>query len=189
MIKVMALVIVPALVFQIGFINILCPYFKITSGSPREMLSVPFQQSVRYVKEHRDEITPEEERILTEVLNCESVDDLVKDYVPDHGDNIKNKFNKYAETEAIVEYFKFWVRGLLNHPMTYVEAYLNLQYGWFSFEGNNTINYITVERLRVAELIEGYDSHYGNWENKFPIPHRLQQVLKYDTFCIQLYPC
>ena len=40
--------------------KVILPYFKITNGSIREMLSIPFQQTARYVKNHGDEISEED---------------------------------------------------------------------------------------------------------------------------------
>lgn len=163
MIKISALILVPVIVFQIGFINFLCPALKITSGSVREMLSVPFQQTARYIKEHRDEITEDEERIISTVLNCNGdIDILAEEYAGSFADNIKNRFNKYATTQDLVSYFKLWLNGLIKHPLTYIEGYFNLHYGWLSFEGNNVITYAGVGTWRGGEMIKEFDGYMGN---------------------------
>lgn len=167
MVKLTSLILVPVLVFQIGIIGILYPAFKITPGSPREMLSVPFQQTVRYVKEHREEISQEDQRVITTVLNCDGdIDNLVDIYVPNHADSIKNRFNKNATTKDLAAYAKIWVKGLVKHPETYVEAYLNLHYGWLSLEGNPTLVYTSMEPLRVPEMLGGFEGYAGNYENR-----------------------
>ncbi|MBQ3136965.1 MAG: hypothetical protein IJB74_05715 [Clostridia bacterium] len=163
MIKITAIILVPVILYQVVFIGMICPAFSITQGSPREMLSVPFQQTARYIKEHRDEITPEEEEIITAVFNCnDDIDTLTELYAGSFADNVKNTFNKNATSEELVKYFKMWFSCLMKHPMTYVEAYLNLHYGWFSYEGNNFISYASVGTWFGGEMIKSFEGYMGN---------------------------
>ena len=69
------------------FDNVILPYFKITPGSIREMLSVPFQQTARLVKYHSDELTNEEIEVIDKILGY---DDLAERYDPELADDVKN---------------------------------------------------------------------------------------------------
>lgn len=159
----LAAMLVPILIFQIGIVNIIYPALKITPGSTKEMLSVPFVQTARYVRDYPEEISAEDEEILLNIFkNKESLEDIAKSYNPRLSDPIKDSYNKYATTEDLKDYFSVWSKGLVEHPTTYVEAFLNLHYGWFSFEGIEGITYIGTGGLRLNELFEGYDNAGGN---------------------------
>ena len=111
----------------ISYDKILLPALKIPAGSIRETLSVPFQQTARYVKEHNSEVTEEEKNIIDRVLEY---DTLAKRYNPVHADSVKNKFNKDASDEDLRNYFSVWGKQLLKHPTTYIQATLNNYYGY-----------------------------------------------------------
>lgn len=108
--------------------GVLLPALGVTGGSVREALSIPFQQTARYVKEHGDELTAEEIRAIDRVLGY---DDLAERYKPHISDPVKNAFNKYATKADLKAYFGVWFRGLLRHPVTYLEATVNNVYGYF----------------------------------------------------------
>ena len=55
-------------------------------GGVQEMLSIPFQQTARYVKFHPKDITLSEKAILSKVLNY---DKLAKNYNPVSADPVK----------------------------------------------------------------------------------------------------
>ena len=113
--------------FNSTFNNVILPYFKITPGSIREVLSVPFQQTARYVKYHADELHEKEIAVIDNILG---IKDLAQRYDPELADPVKNKFNKYTTDEELKEYFKVWFKGLINHPGTYIEATMNNVYGF-----------------------------------------------------------
>lgn len=163
LLKVATNLLIPILIFQIGFINILYPVLKITPGSKREMLSIPFLQTARYVKEYPEEISETDEKIIATVLNCEGgTKGLANLYNPKHADSVKNRFNKYSTTSDLVSYFKVWAKGLVKHPDVYIEAYLNLHYGWFSFEGNDFIAYSAVSPVNITGVIPEYQGSMGS---------------------------
>lgn len=108
--------------------KVILPYFKITNGSIREMLSIPFQQTARYVKSHGDEVSEEDKKAIDKIL---IYDTIAERYQPELADPVKNKYNKYATSDDLKEYFKAWYRGLTKHPGTYIEATINNTYGYF----------------------------------------------------------
>lgn len=161
LVKIVSVLLIPMLIFKIGYSGILFSSLGIREGSPREMLSVPFQQTARYITEYEDEITPEEEdAILTVLGNHEkSLEDIAKIYVPDRSDNVKGIYNKYAETDDLVNYFKVWFSQLTKHPLVYVEAFLNLNYSWFCFDAEwDIIYYNGVTDETVPEYFKGLDN-------------------------------
>lgn len=114
--------------FNFSYNNVILPYFKVTPSSKREMLSIPFQQTARYVKYYDNEIKEEEKKIIDKIL---TYDTLASRYDPEKSDPVKNEFNKYSTNEDLKSYFKVWYDGLLKHPRVYIEATLNNTYGYF----------------------------------------------------------
>jgi len=106
--------------------NALYPALGITPGSAREMLSMPFQQTARYVNNFPDEVTEQERAAIDAVLDYDSLEN----YVPTISDNVKATYREDAS--ALPEYFKVWFKMLLKHPVCYFEAAFMLSYGYFA---------------------------------------------------------
>lgn len=160
LVKMVSVLLIPMLIFKIGYSGIFFNALDIKEGSPREMLSVPFQQTARYITEYEDEITPEEEEaILTVLGNHEkSLHEIGKLYVPNRSDSVKGIYNKYAETDDLINYFKVWFVQFTKHPVVYVEAFLNLDYSWFCFDSEwDVIYYVGVSDELISQYFEGLD--------------------------------
>ena len=140
------------------FDKVILPYYKITPGSIREVLSVPFQQTARLAKYHGNEFTEEEIAVIDKILGY---DDLAERYDPELADPVKNEFNKYATDEDLKEYFKVWFNGLIKHPGTYIEATMNNVYGFFCPEKTKWYVYYKFDD-RITE--NGFDYHYNSLE-------------------------
>ena len=140
------------------FDKVILPYYKITPGSIREVLSVPFQQTARLAKYHGNEFTEEEIAVIDKILGY---DDLAERYDPELADPVKNEFNKYATDEDLKKYFKVWFNGLIKHPGTYIEATMNNVYGFFCPEKTKWYVYYNFDN-RITE--NGFDYHYNSLE-------------------------
>lgn len=136
--------------------KVILPAFKITSGSIREMLSIPFQQTARYVKYQSDDLTDEEIEIIDKVLGYDA---LAERYDPEISDPVKNKYNKYTTSEELKDYFKVWFKGLLKHPGTYINATAENVYGYFYPEKTNWYVYYKYD-TRITN--DGFDYHYNS---------------------------
>lgn len=90
--------------------------------SLRETLSVPFQQTARYIKTYPDEISEEEKQSIDVVLGYEGLADA---YNPNISDPVKARFNTAATYAQIGDYFKTWFIEFCKHPFTYIEATIN----------------------------------------------------------------
>ena len=108
--------------------NVLFPSLYFTPGSTREMLSVPFQQTARYVLYHEDEVTDEERDSIDAVLDYSS---LGEKYNPNRSDEVKNTFKEYADRSDLLNYFKTWLKMFFKHPGTYIQATINNYYQYF----------------------------------------------------------
>ncbi len=107
--------------------NIVLPAAGIPDGSVREMLSVAFQQTARYVKYHGDEVTQEERRAIEKVLDYENLGSL---YWENLSDPVKRTYNKEASGDELTEYLAVWFRMFFKHPEEYAAAFLNNYYGY-----------------------------------------------------------
>ena len=115
-----------ACVAQLLYANVLLPALQVPSGPFYEMLSVPFQQTARYVREYPDDITDEEYAVIDAILGME---DLAERYDPNLSDPVKNVCSDAPST--VGPYLKVWFKQFLRHPMVYVEATMNNCYGFF----------------------------------------------------------
>lgn len=114
--------------FWAGY-NALLPVFGVIPGGKQEMLSIPFQQTARYVKEHHTEVTKEERRAIEKVLNYKVI---AQKYNPNISDPVKNTYKK--KDEYLKNYFRVWGQQFLKHPGTYIKATLNGTYGYYSYK-------------------------------------------------------
>lgn len=140
--------------------SILLPILKIPQAGIRETLSVPFQQTARYVVEHGDEVTDEERKVIDNIL---VYDTLADRYDPLLSDPVKRDYNKDATTEELIEYFKVWFGQFLKHPTTYIQATMNNVYGYF-YPQSNLKHYFSyaVDNYEGVNQIEGFNYSYLN---------------------------
>lgn len=127
--------------------------YSIEKGSIREALSMPIQQTARYVLERGDEVTAEEEAAIRAVLDY---DNMARDYYPMESDPVKDTFNPEATTADVLNYLKAWLRMGLKHPMVYLKATVNQSYPLvFPFSECNALANGTLNRyhLFAAEAI------------------------------------
>ena len=136
--KVLAATLSVFIIYE-AFVKAVLPgVFKIPNTGVREMLSVPFQQTARYVTEHENEITNEDKEIIDKVLEYNT---LSKRYVPTNADTVKNKYNKDATQEDLKKYFGVWFKHLFKHPDVYIQSFLNNYYGYV-YLGSDINSYI-----------------------------------------------
>ncbi len=153
--KLLGIFLAPVL-FYYGFTHALLPALKVTPGSVREVLSIPFQQTARYVKTYPNEVTEEEKKAIDKILTYNT---LVERYKPEISDPVKNEFNKYATKEDLKNYFKVWFNDFFKHPGVYFEATINNAYGYFYPDAKKWYVYFNYDK-RLKEA--GLDYHYNN---------------------------
>lgn len=110
-------------------------------GSSAEMLSIPFQQTARYLQLYQNEISEEEKEAIEKVLGDVSV--VATKYNPEISDDVKALFQKDATTKEILNYMVAWAKGFMKHPGVYFEAFFIHVYGWFTPSATNAIRYET----------------------------------------------
>lgn len=122
--RVSAALLVPVLVGYLLNSHVSSAY-HIQQGSIREALSLPFQQTARYVLYHEDVVTMDEKEAIAAVLDY---DHLKENYNPRISDPVKRTFNNQAGSAELKAYIQVWLKQGLKHPGTYVCATLNQVY-------------------------------------------------------------
>lgn len=130
-------------------------------------ISIPLQTTARYVLYHPSDVTEEERKIISRVLDYDKIAEM---YNLEISDPIKNIFN-YDATEVDIEnYYKVWLRQGMRHPLCYFDAIMNKSYGYlypnhidgvkpYVFVGiSSRVNPLSSERVILAsyfpEVIE-----------------------------------
>ncbi len=141
-----------------GIQGILLPLTGAAPGSIREMLSVPFQQTARYVRDAGEDVTGEEMAVIDQVLDY---DMLAENYDPDLSDNVKATYRN--SEEALPHYARVWLQMLLRHPGIYVQATMNNYYQYF-YPGETPFNYYSYNwgegRMELVNSAVQTDFHF-----------------------------
>lgn len=116
--------------------------------SPADALSIPFQQTARYVVYYGDELTEYEREVIDHVLSVEGM----AGYDPVISDPVKY----YYRGAELGEYFKVWFRMFWKHPGCYVSAFINKGYGYLAPVSQNIEAWIGLEGDYYA-----YDQELG----------------------------
>ena len=128
------------MLFQFVYTGILLPALSVIPGETREMLSIPFQMTARVLHEGR-EVTQEEMESISRVLNVEA---CKSNYDPRLSDPVKDTSNPDMTGEDLGAYLKAFVSIGLRYPQVYLEAWLNMIYGYFYPSNSNTIVCLTL---------------------------------------------
>lgn len=96
------------------------PFVQTEPASPREALSLPFQQTARFVSQHPEEVSQEDREIIERVLDYHAVECF---YNPMISDPIKNTY-KNPPIGDLMRYFGVWGRHFASDPVCYMQATL-----------------------------------------------------------------
>lgn len=108
--------------------DVYMPMKGIEAGEVGEALSIPLQQTARYIKTHYEEMSEEERAILQSLFSVELTE---LQYNPELSDPVKEAFPAHPTKEQYRDYFTIWFQQLLRHPDTYIQAFINQNYGYF----------------------------------------------------------
>lgn len=143
----------PMVIMGLGFVIAMASYgglgnyYSAIPGSTREALSLPFQQTARYVKEHADDVSEEEKEVINQVLRY---DEIAEKYDPRISDPVKSTYKE--NDEKLSAYFKVWFKHFLRHPLCYIEATWEQNYYLFIPESDNIVFY--------GSCVSGFEDKY-----------------------------
>ena len=155
--QTLLVIFIGVLAFYGTYTKVLLPSLKITDGSIRETLSIPFQQTARYVKYYDKDLSKNDIKVIDKVLGYET---LAKRYNPTISDPVKNEFNKYTTKKELLAYLKVWFKCFFKHPLVYIEATLNNIYGYFSPQSTNWYIYYKYDTRITEDKLVNY--HFNN---------------------------
>lgn len=139
-IRMAAVLLGAVLLFHGGYTHLMLPALGVVPGETREMLSVPFQMTARYLNTYPEDVTREEKEAVARVLSMEHM----ADYNPRLSDPIKDTSNPQLGDGNTTAYLKAFVSMGLRHPGVYLDAWLNMIYGYFYPSDSNTIVCLTL---------------------------------------------
>lgn len=150
-------------------------------GSSGEMLSLPFQQTARYLQLYQNEIDEEERDAIEAVLG--PVEDVAASYNPKIADDVKTLFRREATGAEILEYMLFWGKGFFKHPGVYFDAFFAHVYGWFTPGVSNAIRYETpyteISQQGLFPNAQKYLIFFYRFVNRIPVLGLLENVGAY----------
>ena len=118
MMPVIAAILLP-LAFGGAFDLAVARFVEHEPASPKEALSLPFQQTARFVSEYGGEVTEEERAIIDRMLDYDS---LQRIYTPELSDPIKNTYHRDATAQDVAQYLKVWAKLAARHPTCCLSA-------------------------------------------------------------------
>lgn len=145
-VRILTAALLPIFLFA-AYQKILLPLCGVEDNGPKEALSIPFQQTARYVRDYGYELTEEEEAVIAAVLDYENLAEL---YDPITSDPVKYTYHAESSSD-LAAYFRLWFQQLLKHPGNAVEATMNNAYGWFYQEGYAQ-NYLMTSRIEGQDV-------------------------------------
>lgn len=161
---VLACLVLP-LVLGLGTESVIIKAYGVQKDSPKEMFSLVFQQTARYVRDYGEEVTAKEKAAIAEVLDYESLPEI---YNPLISDPVKTTYHADGAAE-LADYFKVWWKQFLKHPLCYVEATWNQNYSLFAPWTDNIV--YNKDCYVGAELV--WDEEYYSWLH-FEVPEGMK---------------
>lgn len=159
------------------------PLHGIGKGPTGEMLSVPLQQTARYLREHPDEVTEEERAVLQAGFDVEP-GELAEKYNPEISDPVKSHFADNPDADYLKKYAGVWLAQLKRHPDTYVQAFLNQIYGYFYVDFPNFGDYLTVTYIGNSDHWED-----GYLDMQFAVKNgTLRELLRHVIYTVEQMP-
>ena len=113
-----------------------------------EVLSLPVQQTARYLQLYQDELTPAERAGIEGMWG--DVAEMAASYDPKIADPVKALYVRDASGADVAAYLKVWAGCFFKHPGVYFDAFFVHVYGWFDPGVSNSIRYET-EDLPIAQ--------------------------------------
>lgn len=106
---------------------------SIAPGGINEALSIPLQQTARYVAVYGDEVTEEEREAIDAVIDY---DQVAENYQPMISDGVKGLYKNPSSWE-LTRYFRAWFSMFWKHPTCYIQATQANSYGYYTIAESN----------------------------------------------------
>lgn len=139
-----------------GFDTFTEKVLDIPAGSVGEALSVPMQQTARYIRDYGNEVTDDERTAIEKVLDYDAI---AQSYMPELSDGVKQYYKNPGKGD-LARYMLVWAKMLLKHPVCYFEATNANSHGYYTITKCRAINdYYTFNNDICMEMSE-MNVHY-----------------------------
>ena len=118
------------LLISVGLIGGVKSSLNVLPGGKQEMFSIPFQQSARYMREYKNDVTKQEYRAINKLIDAKTAGEK---YDPLNADPVKG-FADRGNALEFKNYLTSWYQEGIRHPKVYIAAFNAMVSGWFSFE-------------------------------------------------------
>ncbi len=108
--------------------KVIYPMNYISPTTYNEALSIPIQQTARYMRDYPQDVSPEEYNAINSIWIA---DVLAEQYNPVNSDFTKNTYRVWQPLISPMPYFKAWASMLIKHPTVYLQATLNNYYDYY----------------------------------------------------------
>jgi hypothetical protein len=150
--------ILPVLLFHFIYQGVFLPAMNVAPGGLQEAMSVPFQQTARYMKEYGDEVTDEEYKAINAILPAKK---LAKLYEPELSNRVKERYNQQATKKELKNYMKAWWNMGLKHPICYIDATLNNIYDYYDINRTTYVSYTKINTYLQDNVDKYPENEYG----------------------------
>ena len=152
MIRPLVAFIAPIIVANMFFTALINTY-GVEQFGIREAMSLPFQQTARYVSQYGDEVTEEEAEAIRALIDYDALPAI---YDPRFADPVKNTFKNESTTKDFTRYLGVWLKMFFKHPSVYVNATMNQNYYLLYPFVENDGGYDVIYTETVPEGIGGF---------------------------------
>ena len=190
--KLLVVLLIPIMIW-ILFNQIMYRCFDASKGSKKEMLSVPFMQIARVVKEKgKNAFSEQDKKIINNVISYKK---LEFNYNPNLSDKVKDTYKKGSTNKDLLVFFKVWFKYLFKYPDIYIDSFIHSTYQYFYpyetyentnlyFDGNLSSAIPSMKPLKIFENIKYNISNLLDILFDFPILGLLFKVCFYIWFLI-----
>ncbi len=121
--------ILPALLMFVLLPHVIFPMCNIFAGGKQEALGFTLQMTARTYLDHKDELTPQEVRVIGSVIDLSKVEECYSSY---NYDEVKELFNFEATDDQLSAYKLLWLQLFVRYPLSGLNALFGTAGGFFS---------------------------------------------------------
>lgn len=162
------------IIVHVMFNALFLPWLGVQKGPAKEMLSIPFQQTARYMKYYPEDITPKEKKRIGNILDIKT---MGKVYNPNLSDPVKDR--SHVRKGNLVPYFKAWAAMGIRHPGVYIDAALNHTCGYF-YPNSFNKSHMSILQLYIKEKsYDGRSPNDGTYDVKYLMPSKIRKAIDF----------